>query len=444
MLIKAKNLAIEVLTKSNKMRRAEECIVCPICRENLANGPPNETNNEVIATQCGHMGHRKCLTSWFIEKEQRWRSLSSAERRRFNTIEAPCPKCMQDHAGKTMLKIYPDTDAALDIVTTEERRKMNETIKEKIELQKQINEQNLKMKKDEKVITQLTQHNDNLIEKYVKEKKLRDELEMEKRKLLEALKISETLNDKLKRKIESGGLKKEKQIRLTETNIVAEEIEYLRIEIDDETFGEIFRYRDQYIIGDGIAYQTLRSAFQEEKNISEKIRTSKFHGSNIPTRAIYENILKLPTTPTKVILSLADMETSRGNESYDKVKYYITAILTALYVKGTRNITILPCITYENMPENRKKLNYELKNDIGPRNYWNSYEYVTEIEEHMRKDTQRIKRNDSEGRSRQLLTNEQSAQILKILKEHVRKTEDKQKCTDRKVTFNTKMLKRKY
>ena len=39
---------------------------------------------------------------------------------------------MQDHAGKTMLKIYPDTDTVLHIVTTEERRKMNETIIEKI------------------------------------------------------------------------------------------------------------------------------------------------------------------------------------------------------------------------------------------------------------------------------------------------------------------------
>ena len=37
------------------------------------------------------------------------------------------------------------------------------------------------MKKDEKVITQLTQHNDNLIEKYIKEKKLKNELEIEKK-----------------------------------------------------------------------------------------------------------------------------------------------------------------------------------------------------------------------------------------------------------------------
>ena len=74
------------------------------------------------------------------------------------------------------------------------------------------------------------------------------------------------------------------------------------------------------------------------------------------------------------------------------------AILTTLYIKGTRNITILPCITYEGMPENRKKLNFELKNDIGARNYWEDYEYMVEIEEYMKENTERIKRNDSEGR----------------------------------------------
>ena len=87
-------------------------------------------------------------------------------------------------------------------------------------------------------------------------------------------------------------------------NIVAEEIKHLMIEIENETLSEIFTYIDQYIIRDGIAYQILRSAFRKEKNIPEKIRTLKYHGSNIPTRSIYENILKLPTTPTKVILLL--------------------------------------------------------------------------------------------------------------------------------------------
>ena len=36
---------------------------------------------------------------------------------------------------------------------------------------------------------------------------------------MEVLKISETLNEKLKKRVESGGLKKEKQIRLAEMNI---------------------------------------------------------------------------------------------------------------------------------------------------------------------------------------------------------------------------------
>ena len=105
----------------------------------------------------------------------------------------------------------------------------------------------------------------------------------------------------------------------------------------------------------------------------------------------------------------------------------MSAILTTLYQKGTRQIIIVPCITYAEMTESRKKLNAELKTDYSKRNYWKNYRYAVEVEEIMNERNAREKIIDREGRSRTLLTNKLSLEVLMLIKKIVLEEETKEK-----------------
>ena len=205
---------------------------------------------------------------------------------------------MSNQSGKKIIKIYPDSAPFEDDITSEERKMIAEKLKEKDGLAQKIKELELKNKRNELIINQLSELNKQYA---IRNQENTNELLATKLKLE---KISKT-----REYVEKEKMPKKQEV--TETESTAQDLRLCEVHKDGSWYGDIIKFKNWFLIGDGAVYQALRSAYKGKADVEEKIRVGKFSGSTIPMRSLYENLSNLQTTPNRVILAIGDVNMTR-------------------------------------------------------------------------------------------------------------------------------------
>ncbi|KAL6978005.1 hypothetical protein U1Q18_050375 [Sarracenia purpurea var. burkii] len=127
--------------------------------------------------------------------------------------------------------------------------------------------------------------------------------------------------------------------------------------IEKSKFGEqiIFSIKGYQLIGDGIIHQMIRSAFKDDPETIELLRTSPYVGSGIQTKKLRSNIRNLPIL-AKTLISVGDMK-SRNYECDDvRLAIEISMLGEMLVTKEVEKIVILPMIMHDDMTGPRSRI----------------------------------------------------------------------------------------
>lgn len=217
---------------------------------------------------------------------------------------------------------------------------------------------------------------DSVTRKEKKERESFQRCDEKKNKTIEGLKKeNENLREELKRE--------KFTIRVEETGVMERFV--AEIKIEGQTF---FGMHRTLLLGDGLIYQVLRSAYKNDPQTLKKVHNSPFYGGKLSLFQLREAIRTIGKLPDRVILSVGSLETSTQTSNFEKVVFLLGALFEALYQRGVRELFVMPGVTYPEMPSSRKALNRCLKYDAGKRHEW-QYTYLEEIEEMMARDERR-------------------------------------------------------
>ncbi|KAL6986590.1 hypothetical protein U1Q18_051236 [Sarracenia purpurea var. burkii] len=181
--------------------------------------------------------------------------------------------------------------------------------------------------------------------------------------------------------------------------------------IDKSKLGEqiIFSIKGYQLIGDGIIHQMIRSAFKDDPETIELLRTSPYVGSGIQTKKLRNNIRNLPTL-TKTLISVGDMET-RNYECDDvRLAMEISMLGEMLITKGVERIVMLPMIIHDEMTGPRARIMSFLEKKFTK--LLEQTIYLKEAENIMRQDRRRNITND-----RVYVHNEVTDKIHELIKQ---------------------------
>ncbi|KAL6969124.1 RING-type E3 ubiquitin transferase [Sarracenia purpurea var. burkii] len=247
-----------------------ECVACPICRLNMAKQSDHVTygldvDASIKITPCGHLAHSACLTRWIG-----------------SSADASCMTCRTPVSVSQLRMVFIETAQDVQRLPNNDRRAL-------YDLEEYVKVLEGRYEKSEKLRKAASEEANEFQERCQRQERqisqLEDELKREKKMADGWLCVVDRLYDEKDRVERTRGLS------LSECNNMAssamervqpvEKLRYVDMELESRGIQkttiegeEVFRFGEVLMLGDGIIYQLLRSAFKEFLDEIAKIATS--------------------------------------------------------------------------------------------------------------------------------------------------------------------------
>ncbi|KAL6958262.1 hypothetical protein U1Q18_045617 [Sarracenia purpurea var. burkii] len=316
---------------------------CAICKGSLAMESEfmgrASNDGSIRITHCGHVAHTACMSNWYGEE-----------------IIKNCPVCQTPEVWCNLRKIYLDAMVYHPETSETDTREIRS-------LEAKVREYSVRMEKLEGELKISKLRTASLDKELVREKQMADRLAYICDKL-------EDENDRLRRvhRDEMDRVEKDanNQNNVGVLEAVVTGIRNLGVRQLAIKGGYLYDFGEYTLLGDGLVYQILRTAFKDMPGVISDLTKSPYYGAKISLNKFREALRKLPAVPEKLVVSMGDLDTLAKDANDRKINFYVASIFELLYDRGARDVIMMPAISYSEMSRARSSLNTDLEKNYGP------------------------------------------------------------------------------